>query len=362
MSYRTLIGPFYLIFVVLMTDFGFSENMNQIETKLSLFPETTAFGDTCYVLVSAVNHSNKVARVPMPQFQFINDYIVQFELSRHEKKIWRGTFECWVYIEALRERSDWFSISSDEAVTFLAVPLQFPPLEDLYQDVFWKEIREELKSKPEGIPLDFEIVFAAPSVTIQGEDHFANGRPTQKVTVKLRNEKEMAMIDKWYHNTPCIFFPVLAEGRYLSNVPPQGLRNESGKKILDNSPWVFINTGNRYPSDPNVPETWQGWKELEESLSPSTMRDEIRLTRMLIQYCDTEDNAVLKEFKEWFVGMNEIQRTVMAKSLRDRAVECYGKEKLLPSFREIYKTIRAYDIVPVPENNVKHLRNLKLIE
>jgi hypothetical protein len=92
------------------------------------------------------------------------------------------------------------------------------------------------------------------------------------------------------------------------------------------------------------------------------MRDEIRLTRIMVQYNATKRTVVLKELKDWFDGMNEVQRTVMAKSIRDRAEGCYGKDKLLPQFREVYKTIREYDVVPIPESNIKHLRSLGLIE
>ncbi len=124
---------------------------------------------------------------------------------------------------------------------------------------------------------------------------------------------------------------------------------------------VSLRQGNRYPGPPNTPETWQGWKELEESITPSTMRDEIRLTRILIQYCDTKDEKVLDELKEWFVGMNEIQRTCMAKSICDRARGCYGTELLAP-FRELYKAIREYDIAAKSESETEFLQKLGLIE
>ena len=113
------------------------------------------------------------------------------------------------------------------------------------------------------------------------------------------------------------------------------------------------------------------------------MRDEIRLTRIMIQYCDTKDGAVLKELKKWFDEMNEIQRTVMAKSLRDRAIACRGPvdavhpysavdpyttvasrgaEDLLNPFCDIYKTIHEYDVVPLTPNWEKYLTDLGLIE
>ena len=74
------------------------------------------------------------------------------------------------------------------------------------------------------------------------------------------------------------------------------------------------------------------------------MRDEIRLTRILIQYCDTKDEKVLDEQKEWFAGMNEIQRACMAKSLFDRARNSGGTPNVFNSLREAYRIIREYDI------------------
>ena len=90
-----------------------------------------------------------------------------------------------------------------------------------------------------------------------------------------------------------------------------------------------MRANNRYPGYPNAPETWQGWKELEDSLSPSTMRDEIRMARILIQYFDTEDDAVLEELKEWFANMNEVQRSILIKFT-------YNKGKA-------YEAIKEYD-------------------
>ena len=113
-------------------------------------------------------------------------------------------------------------------------------------------------------------------------------------------------------------------------------------------PYRFLRHGNRKPGDPVCPKTWQGWKELEESLAPSTMRDEIRMTRILIQYCDTEDEAVLQELKDWFAGMNELQRTVMANNFGDR-ISWYRSRytKVLPQVQEIHRAIHEYDVIPV---------------
>jgi len=360
MFHNTMKMTVFLILFAMMIDYGISEDKKTVELKLSVFPETVAIGDTCYVLVTAINHYDFPTTVIKPEFQYPSvPGMVQFSLYHHEK-VYRGTFEALRNLSISPTTPKGTLITSGKTVTFIGVPLQFPPLEDLYQDVFWEKIRKELKKNPEGITFKFGIEFVRPYME-EDKGGFPRARLTKEVTIKLRNEKEMAMIDQWYHNTPSEFFPGIIENQYLIKAPPSGRRAESRKKIFGLSPWCFMNTGNRYPGDPNAPETWQGWQELEESLTPSTMRDEIRLTRIMIQYCDIKDEAVLKELKEWFDGMNEVQRMVMAKSLRDR-VSDFRTTNLFPQIQEVYNTIREYDVVPVPESREKLLQNLRLIE
>jgi len=360
MLYNTTKRTVLLILIAMTTDYGFSEDKKTVELKLSVFPETVAIGDTCYVLVTAINHYGIPTTVIEPEFQYpIIPGMVQFRLN-HREKVYRGTFEALYYRSISPGNPKGTLIPSGEAVTFIGVPLQFPPLEDLYQDVFWEKVWKELKENPEGLSFEFGIEFVRP--WMEGDKvPVPRARLTKEVTIKLRNEKEMAMIDQWYHNTPSEFFPGKIENLYLSKVPLKGIRKVSKKKILGQNPWKFINMGNRYPSDPNAPETWQGWQELEECLTPSTMRDEIRLSRILIQYCDTKDEAILKELKDWFNGMNEVQRMVMAKSLRDR-VSGFRTTNLFPLIQEVYNMVREYDVVAISESREKLLQNLKLIE
>ena len=96
------------------------------------------------------------------------------------------------------------------------------------------------------------------------------------------------------------------------------------------------------------------WKELEKCFTPSTMLDEIRLTRILIQYCDTEETNVLTELKEWFSGMNEVQRAVMARNLLDFAWNS-RHTKLFEPYRKVYAMVKEYNIVVKPDNLKKSL-------
>ena len=353
--------PLMLLMSVFMTNPGWGEEKMKTEVKLSVFPKELAIGDTCYVFVSATNHSEEVMKVVAPVFTFAYDSaMVQFDLSRDDKT-WHGTFECQVHRETTRRSVPTYTILNGETIVFIAVPLQFPSLDELHTP-FWEETLKELKDHPEGIAFDFGIEFSPPQGSIFHDAKTGSpGRLTDKVTLKLRNAEEMAMIEEWYRKTPEDYFPIFNKGSHIRKVPPQGLRKESGRKILGESPWLFANIGNRYPGDPNIPTTSQGWKELEESITPSTMRDEIRLTRILIQYCDTEDEKVLEELKEWFAGMNEVQRTCMTKSVLDRARGTYGTELLAP-FRDLYKVIREYDISAKSESETEFLKQLGLLE
>ncbi len=346
-------------------DFG-SKFLNYIDgpirfTPFRVFPETLYFGDQVYIVNIGKNtFSTGIFFEPVDPRNPDTAPFAKFELFRGNEK-WDIALER--SYSFFRSHAGYADITIGPKQEYVQFADQFclPPLEDIH-DPFWQNAMKD--APPDGVPFVIRMTSGIENGVFR----------SQIVKIVHRPAKEIKLIEKWYKDTPTDFFPKLHKYRmpiedaygdvyallklpnaeeyqeiHTHNLPPMSSR-------------YFTTLGNRYPGPPNAPETWQGWKELEESLTPSTMRDEIRLTRILIQYCDTEDDAVLSELKEWFSDMNEIQRTVMAKSLRDRAEGCYGNEKLLPPFREIYKAIREYDVVPVPESKVKHLRNLGLIE
>jgi len=275
-------------------------------------------------------------------------------------------------------------IQSGDSLVFFAERISVPSLVVL-NEPFWEKHLKNLSTGDEKFSLclafqghfteTFEDYLARKGATINefrkevierkwdGRDYISLAIPLTfelPIILKQRSEKEMAMIQKWHESLTDYL-----ESDKFKEFGVYGYRSEQPKNIVVKnekfSHWYFVPFVHLYPDNSSVPETWQGWQELEDSLSPSTMKDEIRLTRILIQYCDTDDDVVLKELKEWIDEMNEVQRTVMAKSIRDRAEHTYG-EKLLPQFCEIYKTIREYDVVPIPESKEKHLRDLGLIE
>jgi len=64
------------------------------------------------------------------------------------------------------------------------------------------------------------------------------------------------------------------------------------------------------------------------------------------------------------VRRNErVQRACIAKSILDRAESCYDYGKLLlPLFRELYDTIKEYEIADKSKSKIDWLKQLELLE
>ena len=352
-----------VIMILFLTISPYLEAQDEIlKIEFSTYPDTLMIGDTLYVTTKVTNLSDQINTIPMPSFQpmgFVPE-VVFYELS-WENASFPGAFELLVNSTGQRLGGiKKLEVLPNQTITAFTMSVQLPPLEDLYLP-FFEKMMNEMKKSAEDLTFDFSVSMAGSHKGNMEKDIFARIQYECSLTLKLRNAEEMAMIEEWYRKTPEDYFPVLNKGSYIRKVPPQGLRKESGRKILGQSPWLFVNIGNRYPGDPNIPITWQGWQELEESISPSTMRDEIRLTRILIQYCDTKDKKVLEELKTWFVGMNEVQRTCMAKSIYDRSRQARGTN-VHASFFDSYKAIHEYDVSAKSESETEFLKQLGLLE
>ena len=103
-------------------------------------------------------------------------------------------------------------------------------------------------------------------------------------------------------------------------------------------PWLFIRIGNRKPSDPNNPTTLKGWRELENQLSPSTMRDEVRLTRLQLEYYSASSQKkreeAKKELVDWLRSLPQAQRTSMVSSLKSKEI-LFRNTKLKKEYFEL---------------------------
>jgi len=347
--------------------------------EVVIYPEEVYFGDPVYIGIRLKNLSDKE---------------VSYITSNYERKdFWLSLLSESIPVpyHLLREYLNAFFCSWDdplpphlfqpgESVLVFVACQELPALEDM-NFPFWEEAKKRLES---GESITVSIGMEQPnnrSVPPWPEPNYEY--VSQPFTIKPRPGSEMELVQNWLEGTPERLRPApydqlyvegnyfevygttdefeavtlthkpgfVSKERYLKINRNLGFYHASNEHFIhvqgkDYFPYDFLRRGNRKPGDPVCPATWQGWKELEDSLSPSTMQDEIRLTRIIIQYCDTQDEKVLTELKEWFADMNELQRWSMIYSIWEREGLSRMKDALNPSFRDVYHAIREYDNLP----------------
>ncbi len=276
---------------------------NEVRQTVECYPQEVYFGDTIYFAELLKNLSNTP----------INDY------RKNIPKLWdapgvsitatspeiQGEYH-WRFENPTGYLTDSVpflsTFDSGESFCSRIIYLDVCPLED-FEHPFWTEFREKMTN--EGIVLAIHINFK-----LSVHDCFT---ATQEVLVKPRPSEEMALLEKWYKNTPKELFPFNYKGK-LPNSGKSNIRLSSFSSRSYN-PWLFMRVGNRKPSDPNNPQTLKGWRNLEASLIPSTMRDEVRLARFRLEYFAARDadeaNKIKKDYWDWLDSLPEVQRTVM---------------------------------------------------
>jgi len=345
-----------------------SENP-KLEITVRGYPNAVQFGDSVYLICTFKNVGKlPIEGVIMNYQYFFDDYRSRY--FRCDLVTSQGVFyEFFPEDMGARRSMDRGPTPSapllpGESRVMYVHAFEFPPLEDI-RHVFWEKLLGELEA--DGI----KCTMCFTTKRLYVDPRLSHTCPTvmerilyHDILIKPRLKKEMDLLNQWLDKSKQEHLPVVG----LTNNTPsfkypfsnnQFSANDGNKIIVGgegHNPWLFIRIGNRKPPAHLCPATWQGWKELEESITPSTMRDEIRLTRILIQYCDTEDAKVLTELKEWFAGMNEVQRTVMAKNVCDLAWGAHGT-KLYEPYKKIYTTVKEYDIAPKPDHLKKSLED-----
>ena len=307
-----------------------------VETSSCAYPSELFFGDTFYCQITRKNQTDKTVRVnenlPVSGLDLYSGigFVIETE----------GVEEKYTFVPEI----DFYS---DVAMVLLYVPLQpgaslvssypleMPPLEAMAHP-FWEKLRA--KMTPDGVKCVL-------SVKIPGShfcDRFSDGYYQAKdivviyeyeIIIKSRPGREQELLDKWLRDTPKLFLPPLSEktNEHWRTSPQEinafarfGYRKSTGQFININgqfyNPWCFIRDGNRKPPVPLCPTTVDDWLELENSLVPGTMRDEIQLTRMLIDYLGTKDDAQIRkrvEIVQWLKSLPEPQSMSMASNLGD---------------------------------------------
>ena len=213
----------------------------------------------------------------------------------------------------------------------VASALEFPPLED-WNDPFWTAVRDKLSNQNAvELRLRFELRLPPKIIGSREAQALQPQWPTLSVektlVLKRRDANELATVDRWFEATPPDAFPLCSvdgtqkgsrfyrrdEGPQPSSVSLNGASYRAD---------AFTRIGARKPTLVDAPTTVDGWRRLEAEFAPSTLRDEIALTRLQLEYYDApegaESDATLKTLVDWFKTRPEPQRAAWLFSLKRR--------------------------------------------
>ena len=221
--------------------------------------------------------------------------------------------------------------------------LEFPPLQSM-DDPFWKAFEEAMP--PEGLTCRLAVV-----VDYRDSDNKDFKKTlTQDIHIKPRPREERELLAKWFKETKSKLPTRDADGALSpSDYPSEFDIDAHGADDIrigwsKYNPWVFIPYGYRQPSIPNCPTTIEGWRELESSLAPSTMRDEIRLVRLQLEYYAASKGEATEKAKEellaWLDGRPVAQRATMVYGLFKLPMPKYAEAKLGAKRRALLEALR----------------------
>jgi hypothetical protein len=306
--------------------------------SVEIFPKEIYLGDTIYLALYYENRSDEKTAVSSGRDDYWHGQFILSSPSLEGDYRWIPEYRTSRMNRRAGVKKE---IKPGEKYPVQKIALEFPPLED-WNAPFWQELKATISE--EGIVCKLQVSYRSANL-----EH--------DVLVKPRPANETALLDQWLNDTPETQAPVVERTR---KVPYTGFPAASGKSNISirrwkYEPWLFIRLGNRKPADPNNPTTLEGWRDLEASLTPSTMRDEIRFTRLQLEYYAAAGQAktaekAKSEFVDWLKSLPEIQRTVMTKSLVSKQYDFYEKAPLRAANRELMRAL--YDILDVGSQGI----------
>lgn len=306
----------------------------EVELTSYAYPLQLHFGDTLYVQTFQKNVSNNPIELRsgdgVADLGLFND---GFTFSVEGEKV-EGRYACIPEMNLGRDhdRLAGFTTRLPGEVLKNAYPLELPPLH-AQRHPFWEQVRQNMTE--EGLILTLSVKTWSPK---RENNKSAIIFLTHKIRLKARPQKEQDMLEEWFSKSPENFLPPEPplqydsrwwyderHDKYKHNYFFDELKNHyveiQGKKY---SPRSFLRRGNFKPPPWSCIRYVSGWKTLEEALIPGTMRDEIRLTRMLIEYFEAPEkhrNERRKEIVAWLESRPGPQRMSMASGIGS----LYGK-------------------------------------
>lgn len=269
----------------------------QHATSLECYPNGIALGDTLCMAVTVHNpHDKSIFMADEFSASYVNCGSVQVDIVEWGMPL-RKERDVDAYLE--RRMLRFIELKPGESRRILSTGWEIPPLEMLHDPKYEQFIRD---LPPEGQELTLRVrVHSAVRGSDRGDYEEFITTLEKKFILKPRTEKEMELIESWYDATPKRHFPQILPNEGPGAYPVKWVRwSEEAKPFLVG-----------YPGSVYADKTWQQWKELEDSLEFSTLRDNVRRMRFLKQYQATQDPQVLEEFRTWLLRLPPMQRRNM---------------------------------------------------
>ena len=292
-----------------------------------VFPDAIRFGDPVYVAVYVENTASKPLEIFSNLYSEVNDPLC-FSITSSEIP----DAEARCYFEKQTRGEDFLvpprvTLAPGERRLWSRFVVEVPPLED-FDAPFYSALEKKIAQAPVSCDLNFNFEILTPATPSPQDVRKVQGRLS--ILVERRPEKETATLRRWLAKTSeANLLPRVEGGKKVSwrDDPdsfdqPATLTSYLWFDAYPFSPWAFIRPGSRKPSTPNNPTTLTGWRRLEAEFAPSTLRDEITLTRLQLEYYDApqgeKSDAALKALVDWLQNRPEPQRLVLTDFLRSR--------------------------------------------
>jgi hypothetical protein len=310
-----------------------------LDVSYEVYPPDLQYGDCYFVSFYVKNNSDQDVMLSSNDL-FVIDMINVKTFSRTKVKglpvctleqpgtDWTGTFEANLMLGEI------IIVSKEKKLVHVDRYLAFTKNEDKPS---WLSQPSEVRVKYFAPEFDKKLQYPLPTINVSPRN----------------SEDEITLLIRGY--------PILGQYHF-----PELLQTSIGLLKL---PDIF-RVGN--PLHFDLP-TWKDWKTKEDSFSKGTFRDEITLTRIILQYVDTQDSLVLKEIQDWFDTLPDVQRISYSRTLRSLLLGDItpllvgkGRENEMSKAKlqfqqrifELYQTIKKYDSLPKNEEEQKKLNEI----
>lgn len=253
---------------------------------------------------------------------------------------------------------------------FLSTPIDLPALDE-WNDPFWNTIRNDL-SQHESVVVNMEVRYKR--LNSENDLHYHDETVKFDLTIKNRKPEEMDLLDQWYDNLITKAKEVERKTEngqyaYLPYVTTQtdpvvklfqyrNAHKEKEKLEVDESAYPFfkegatlprlIRPGNRKPPVTDLPHNDQEWETIENVFSPSSLKDEIHLSRALAAIFSSEDDEQrdlqLNSYFSWLDSIPLLERFAFLSWLVDEGTRVRLWGEFAARYDEREKSIYENDL------------------